>query len=271
MWASTGVRPRVSWTCACPLCPLSLPSLPSHPSSRTSAGRVKPPRFCPAGNSRFFCKIFHLKQSQSSKSSRFQGRQARPSLCRGNNMRKKDLFYFFPSKAEQRGRGGGSPVLPMSRCLPSAPVPWGTGQPCEFSGLAVLSPEGQRAGRVATTGSVRPAPHTNNSGFPARPRALSCFPSADLGVWGSTDPWGTLSRRHQGVQGQAMPRGTWPPRGCFAAVDANEKQGVGALLPPALALQPPQSWRSVGAQHPPSRWAASKFMFPWKMFACCVL
>lgn len=93
-----------------PWCPPPLPPLLPHPSTRS----VKPPCFCPAGNSRFFAGFFHLTQSQGSKSSCFQGREAGPSLGRGSSTRKKEVYLFSLPKQSSGVQGEA-----LSSCLPT--------------------------------------------------------------------------------------------------------------------------------------------------------
>lgn len=135
----------------CPLCPPSLPPLLSHPSARS----VKPPGFCPAGNSRFFCRIFfHLTQSQRSKSSCFQGREAGPSLGRGSNTRKKEVYLFSLPK-QSSGEGGEALDSPEQLPAHSGAHPGGVG-----------SHEGLRAWRGDRVATMALAPHTPSAPWP---------------------------------------------------------------------------------------------------------
>lgn len=143
------------------LCPPSLPPLLSHPSTRS----VKPPGFCPAGNSRFFAGFFHLTQSQGSKSSCVQGWEAGPSLGWGSNTQKKEVYLFSLPK---QSSGVGGEALDSPEPAHVGAHPGGVGSHGWL--------RAQRGDRVDT---MPPAPHAPSAPWPtiaAFRHSPACFP-----------------------------------------------------------------------------------------------
>lgn len=224
----------------------------------------------------FFCKIFHLKGSQGSECSRFQGRGVGPSLGRGggNNTRKKDLFYFFPSKPEQRGRGEGSPACPTSGRLPAAPARTGAdprpvGKREAVGGFGTGCATRRRGGRRAgwpwwplARLPLPPLPAPTIAAFRHSPARFPVFPRP------------VSARGAPPTRGDPRPGGTegcrdrrCHPRGVSPLTDAREERGRVALQPPAMLevtiRRTEEGWGR--AQHPPSRRVASntsKFVLP---------
>lgn len=253
--------------------PVSLvPTVP--PRQRNQRCESQTSGFLPGRKFQVFCKIFHLKRSQGYKSSHSQGRQAGLSLGQGNNTRKKDLFYFFPSKPEQGGRkprvSHEQPPYHCSCRNRGRPTSCGESGSRGWLRSGLCHPlEGWWVGRVAAVASgPTPAPstpRTNNSHLPAQPCSLSCFLSAGLSVGGSAKPRGPPSQWHRGGGNRRCRRGTATPGGFrHSWMPARSRARRVCCHRDAGCDHQAEGGGLGGSQHPPSRWVASnasKFVF----------